>query len=264
MSTQIVAETDPFFTRTRHARASGLTAAGAPVTPPDEWFADPALDKPTPLVVTSDGRVYGHLAAWNTRHIGMPGTVVPPRSRANYGYYRTGVVTAASGAEVPVGQLTLAGGHASLRSSAAQAAKHYDDTGSAVADLAAGEDQHGIWLAGALRPGVTDTQIRALRASAPSGDWRPIGGTLELVAACMVNTPGFPIARALTASADDGGEVLALVAAGASDMWFRRYRPLDADIAVRLAAAEEAIEALTASANAAARDALRARVAPVA
>jgi hypothetical protein len=57
-------------------------------------------------------------------------------------------------------------------------------------------------------------QIRALRASAPSGDWRPINGGLELVAICQVNVPGFPTARAMIAS----GKVLALVAAGASYM----------------------------------------------
>jgi hypothetical protein len=55
-------------------------------------------------------------------------------------------------------------------------------------------------------------QIRALRASAPSGDWRPVNGSLELVAVCQVNVPGFPIARAMVAS----GKVMALVAAGAS------------------------------------------------
>jgi hypothetical protein len=253
-------ETDPFFTRTRHARRAGLTAAGAPVCPPREWFDDPSLDKPTPLTVTSDGRVYGHLAAWGTRHIGMPGAVTPPKSSKGYGYFRTGVVTAADGSEIPVGQLTLAGGHAPLRSSAAEAARHYDDTGSAVADLAAGEDRHGIWLAGALRPGVTDHQIRALRASAPSGDWRPIGGKLELVAACMVNTPGFPIARALTASGDDT-EILALVAAGASDMWFRRFRELDHDVAARLSLIEESMGVVVAAATDITRQRLRDRVA---
>jgi hypothetical protein len=96
--------------------------------------------------------------------------------------------------------LTLAGGHASLEASALEAARHYDDTGSAIADVHAGEDQFGIWVAGALRPSASPEQIRALRASAPSGDWRPINGALELVAVCQVNVPGFPIARARVAS----------------------------------------------------------------
>jgi hypothetical protein len=82
-----------------------------------------------------------------------------------------------------------------------------------VADVIAGEDQFGIWVAGALRPDITPAQIRAFRASSPSGDWRPINGRLELVAVCAVNVPGFPIARAIAAS---GGVPGALVAAGAA------------------------------------------------
>ena len=144
----------------------------------------------------------------------MPKSTKPPRSKSKYSYFHTGVVRTDAGKDVPVGQLTLAGGHADLHASAAQAAKHYDDTASAIADVCAGEDEYGIWVCGSLRPTATEMQIRALRASAPSGDWRPINGSLELVAVCQVNVPGFPIARALVAS----GKVMALVAAGANFM----------------------------------------------
>lgn len=196
----------------------GLAASGGPALPPRDWFEDPRLNGPTPLTVTADGRVYGHIAAWGVRHIGMPGHVTPPRSQSGYAFFRTGVVET-DGGDVPVGQLTLAGGHAPLSADASAAVRHYDDTASAVADLAAGEDSYGIWVAGALRPDVTPTQVRALRASAPSGDWRPINGALELVALCQVNVPGFPVARARVAS----GATMALVAAGARDMAVRRY-----------------------------------------
>jgi hypothetical protein len=171
---------------------------------------------------------------------------------------------------MPVGQLTLAGGHASLQADAQAAAKHYDDTASAIADVHAGEDEYGIYVAGCLRPDATEAQIRALRASAPSGDWRPINGQLELVAVCQVNVPGFPIARAMVAS----GKVLALVAAGAHYMAVMRSEPTlklaataalmselsmsadDANLAIRTKKAKKAlkknqtarqIEAITAS-----------------
>jgi hypothetical protein len=134
-----------------------------------------------------------------------------------------------------VGQLTLAGGHASLEASAVEAARHYDDTASAIADVHAGEDAYGIWVAGSLRPGASPEQIRALRASAPSGDWRPIKGNLELVAVCQVNVPGFPIARARVAS----GQVMALVAAGASTL-----AKLKSDPVTELAARVEKLEQL--------------------
>lgn len=191
--------------------ACGLVAGSVPVVPPRSWFDNPKLTQATPLTVDDDGRVFGHIAAWHVDHIGMSFGTRPPRSKSKYAYFHTGVVRTDDGTDIPVGQLTLAGGHASLEASAAEAARHYDDTASAIADVHAGEDAFGIWVAGSLRPGVTPEQVRALRASAPSGDWRPIKGQLELVAVCQVNVPGFPIARARVAS----GAVMALVAAGA-------------------------------------------------
>ncbi len=194
--------------------ACALVASQIPTVPPSDWFSDPGLREPTPLTVTDDGRVFGHIAAWHVDHIGLAMGTKPPRSRSGYRYFHTGVVRTDDGKDVPVGQLTLAGGHASLELTADAAVKHYDDTQSAVADVHAGEDAHGIWVAGALRPDVDAGRIRSLRASAPSGDWRPIGGRLELVAVCQVNVPGFPIARARVAS----GYVTALVAAGAAPL----------------------------------------------
>jgi len=191
--------------------ACGLIAGSIPVVPPATWFSDQGLSKPTPLTVTDEGQVFGHIAAWHVDHIGMSYGTKPPKSKSKYAYFHTGVVRTDDSKDVPVGQLTLAGGHASLSATAAEAARHYDDTASAVADVHAGEDAFGIWVAGAVRPGTTPEQVRALRASAPSGDWRPIKGGLELVAVCQVNVPGFPIARARVAS----GQVMALVAAGA-------------------------------------------------
>lgn len=223
--------------------ACGMVAGSIPVTPPKSWFDSPGLKQATPLTVTDDGRVFGHIAAWNVDHIGMSYGTKPPKSRSKYSYFHTGVVRTEEGADVPVGQLTLAGGHASLEASASEAVRHYDDTASAVADVHAGEDAYGIWVAGALRPGVTPEQIRALRASAPSGDWRPIKGSLELVAVCQVNVPGFPVARARVAS----GQVMALVAAGAQVLAKMKSNPV-ADLDARIkrlesplvAAAEEA------------------------
>lgn len=214
--------------------ACGMVAGVIPVIPPSAWFNNPKLSGPTPLTVDDDGRVFGHIAAWHTDHIGMSMGTKPPRSRSNYAYFHTGVVRTDDGSDVPVGQLTLAGGHASLHDNAAAAAKHYDDTGSAVADVHAGEDTFGIWVSGALRPGTRPEQIRALRASAPSGDWRPIKNSLELVAVCQVNVPGFPIARARVAS----GAVMALVAAGAMTLAKMKTDPVS-ELSSRLTALEQ-------------------------
>lgn len=192
--------------------------AVAPDSPPSAWFSAPDVSRPTPIQVTEDGRVFGHIAAWDQSHIGLPNNVRPPRSKSHYAYFTTGAVRTAEGTEVAVGNLTLSGGHAPLNADAMSAVKHYDDTASAVADVAAGEDNFGIWVAGAIRPGVTKAQVRALKASAPSGDWRPIKGRLELVAVCQVNIPGFPIPRTSSITASGADQVCALVAAGADYM----------------------------------------------
>jgi len=217
--------------------AAGYIADAIPVVPPRDWFRDPKLDGPTPLTVTDDGHVFGHIAAWTTPHINpaLRG-INPPKSRSNYAYFHHGVLRTDDGSDVTVGQLTLVGGHAALEASANEAVKHYDDTGSAVADVHAGEDGFGIWVAGALRPGVTAEQVRAFRASAPSGDWRPIRGSLELVAVCQVNVPGFPTARAFVAS----GHMMALVAAGSAPLMKLRHDPIT-DLTARL----EALESIT-------------------
>ena len=202
--------------------ACAFVAGAIPVSPPAAWFEQPKLTGPTPLTIDDDGRVYGHIAAWQTNHIGLPFGTKPPRSKSKYSYFHTGALRTEEGKDVPVGQLTLAGGHAPLEASAHEAVKHYDDTASAFADVHAGEDKFGIWVAGSLRPGTTPEQVRAARASAPSGDWRPISNSLELVAVCQVNVPGFPIARARVAS----GAVMALVAAGAQTLAKMKSDPL--------------------------------------
>lgn len=200
-----------------------VAASGGPLLPPAFWFEDPQLTGPTPLTIGDDGRVYGHAATWDTDHIGLPGRQVrPPHSASSYAYFRTGEirVTGTDGpARIACGQITIGTSHAPQsgpNATVRAATAHYDETGTAVVDVASGEDEYGIWVAGALRPDVTDEQERALRAASLSGDWRTIGGNLEFVACLAVNVPGFPIPRTSAGFARNNGEdeQLALVAAG--------------------------------------------------
>lgn len=188
---------------------AALTAAGVVYKVSD--FADPQLDGPTALTVTPDGRVFGHLAIFGTCHIGYAGScVTPPHSASDYAYFHQGIVSTDQG-DLPVGKLTLGTGHAALGEDANRAAAHYDNTGTATCVVRMGEDQTGIWFAGRVLPAVSDARVDEMRRGGVSGDWRSIGGTLELVAALCVNTPGFPVPR--TESLAAGGH-LALVAAG--------------------------------------------------
>jgi 2'-5' RNA ligase len=197
-----------------------ILAAAIPLSPPLEWF-ETRLDGPTPVTVTADGQVYGHLALFGTCHIAQPqGCVTPPRG-STYAYFHTGEVLTADGEPVAVGHLTFDTGHAAMSDNALAAASHYDHTGTVAADVRAGDDEHGIWVAGALRSTLSDEQIRTFRAAPLSGDWRRIGGRLELVAALAVNTPGFPVprtrARVLVAS---GVQQSVIAAAPSGDIAF--------------------------------------------
>jgi hypothetical protein len=192
-----------------------ITACGCTdEAPPAEWFKDPQLGGPTPLTVTDDGRVFGHAAIWGTCHTGFAGQcVTPPRERFHE-YFLLGETLTADGSTVATGTITLGTGHAATggKITAFEAIKHYDNTGTVVADITTGEDAHGLWFSGALRPNVSPVKLRSLRAAKLSGDWRKFGNGLRLVALLAVNVPGFPVPRTKTASSR--GRQVALVAAG--------------------------------------------------
>lgn len=209
----------PFATEMFSDEVRALAAGAAPATvdapaPPDEWFTDPRLDGPTPLTITDDGRVFGHAAIWGTCHTSFGDMCRTAPREGEHVYYRLGEVVTASGRHVATGTITLGTGHASTHGGLDphSVVAHYDNTGTAAADVVSGEDDHGIWVAGALRPGLTAAQVRAIRGAKLSGDWRKIGGKLRLVALLAVNVPGFPVPR-LRAEVR-GGQQLSLVAAG--------------------------------------------------
>lgn len=196
---------------------TGLMAAAVPpLLPPRDWFEMPEPDEPTPLTVTADGHVYGHAALWGICHTGKTGRcVTPPRSKSGYRYFRTGSTELEDGQLIPTGRITLGTGHAPLTASPTAAAEHYDNSGATAADVAAFDGRHGIWVTGALRPSMTPNRIRELRGASLSGDWRAIGGALEMLGLLAVNVPGFPVPHAGMEITAAGNKPLALVAAGA-------------------------------------------------
>jgi hypothetical protein len=199
--------------RETRVRAATVRTVEAPVRPPADWFSSPNLSVPTGITVTPEGRVYGHAALWGTCHIGQEGVCVTPPHEEAHPYFMTGNVWTEDGGSVGVGQITVGTGHAPLSYGSRAAADHYDNTGAAVADVAVGNDAHGIWVAGSVRPGTPERRIHELRAAGQvSGDWRRIGGNLRLVGLLAVNVPGFPVPKLKTHLTS--GQQLALVAAG--------------------------------------------------
>lgn len=195
------------------------SSAGDAWRPSKQWFQRPEFDGPTPITVTADGRVYGHIAQWGTCHIGHKDRcVTPPRSKNNYRYFNVGQVLTAEDEVINVGRLTAGTNHAEIELGAQPARDHYDNMGWAAAYVHSGEDEHGIWVAGAIAPGASDEQVARLRASSVSGDWRSINGSLELVGVLAVNSPGFPIARAgIVAGAQVSLIASGVITAGSED-----------------------------------------------
>lgn len=210
-----------------------IVASGGPLRPPKAWFANPMFTPGDgrleeiygnrdglygcPVTVTDEGRVYGHIATWEVCHIGFPGCVTAPHSQTDYAHFKRGQhVVTAEGDRIRVGSLTVDGPHARIQDTPAQAMAHYDNTLTQAADVNAGEDEYGIWIAGAIRPSATPEQVRTLRASSLSGDWR----NEELVAALAVPVPGFPL------SLKAGDTMTAMVASGAQVM-YRLKNPVE-------------------------------------
>lgn len=203
------------------AASVAASATLIPVRPPAEWFAlpEPQIGQSgmldvygmpvdellieqqggnfaVPLTILDDGRVFGHIAAAGTCHTGFPGQcVTPPESEANYAHFHVGEVVCSNGERMPTGALVAGCDHAVTTLRASEARDHYAHNGVAWADVRIVEGEHGPWACGALRPDVTEQQMRVLRAGALSGDWRRLGGSLELISVLAVNAPGFPITR---------------------------------------------------------------------
>jgi hypothetical protein len=172
--------------------ASGSYPITAPVAPPSSWFSDPVLTGPVPLTVTDDGRLFGHVALWKSCHRGFDSCTPPPRAPGgDYSHFHTGTVVAEDGARVSVGNITVDSGHADLTEGAFGAKEHYDNSGWCGADVVCGEDEFGIWMAGALRSDITPDKIRSLMACDVSGDWRAIDGKLRLIGLASIPVPGF-------------------------------------------------------------------------
>lgn len=224
-----------------------MASINAPTAPPATWFTNPAFgtsdDDPRlvrqrsgeyacPLTIT-DGRIFGHLFASRDQcHIGFPSEcVTPPPSNYDYAYALRGSTLTDGGTKIPTATITMGCGHAPHGIVTAQAIAHYDGGPGAVqvADVILGEDRYATWFSGALRPDLTDAEVRALRGMGQvSGDWRRIGGSLELIAVLAVPVPGYPINR-IAASGEDcedcspspyqtsarlvDGEILSLIAA---------------------------------------------------
>ena len=190
-----------------------MSSTEIPVTPPVEWFTLEEANEPTPLTFTDEGQVFGHLALWDTCHTGFLSSafsecIKPPRSASGYKFFNLSDPT---GKGVGTGNITFNTSHAPLSMGMQAAASHYDNTGTIGANVHASDGKLGIWLAGALMPDISPSDLRTLRATPSSGDWRPHPQYgLEMIAALSVPVPGFPVPRSQLALSASGISALIL------------------------------------------------------
>jgi hypothetical protein len=191
-------------------KVPALVAGAGPLRPAREWFDRQPLAGPTAMTITDDGQIFGHVAQWGQCHVGFTTTCwTPPKSPTDYAHFHVGEVVCADGTHVAVGNMTLGPRHADTRLGYRAAIEHYDSAAAGVGVVRCYEDEFGIQFAGALTPGVTEEQLYDMRRCPVSGDWRGIGGQLDLIGVLSVNSGGYPTPRFAT---DDAGRT-ALVAA---------------------------------------------------
>lgn len=175
--------------------------------PPMEAFTRPAEVGPVTVSRETWGqRVSGYIATWGSCHIGLPGCTTAPSSRTEYAHFLRKDQPTSDGQIIPVGVLSVGGGHADTKLGLVPALSHYDDVATATAKVFAAEDEHGIWVSGWVLPYADPVRVQQLSDLDLSGDWRKTGGNLELIAICAVNTPGFPVLRKVHFSLERGGQ----------------------------------------------------------
>lgn len=197
--------------KTLQAAAYVLTI---PDVPPAWWFTEPTdVNMYGALTVTDEGRVYGWLAPAGVAHRSFERRVTVPMGNVDYSRFM-GRETIVDGGRVVSGALTMDCGHASTGySDSDRAMDHYDNACSIVATVAIGERSgKGVWVAGAVVPGITANQISRMMACQLSGDWRPHkekSGWREFAGALLVPVPGFAMARAQASVRMDEGQLVA-------------------------------------------------------
>jgi hypothetical protein len=182
-----------------------LTASAYTITipdlPPADWFEEPKeVPEIGAITVTDEGRFFGYLAPKQVAHRGYRDKrVTVPTGNVDYGIWmnRATMVDDGQGGytKIATGPITMDCGHAPMGPKGSARREHYDNACSVVATARVGENARGVWISGALIPGVDASQVARMMACQLSGDWGPHRekpGKRELAAALLVPVPGFP------------------------------------------------------------------------
>lgn len=214
-----------------------MTMLDIPINPPKNWFEKPEEGIPTDrrITISDDGRVYGYVALWNSCHTGGRGCTRPPKgSPSNYEYAHHGETLTEEGELIRTAVIAGGAGHAPIDEETAMVPAYYDNSGTQLMRVRYGEDENGLYFAGALWPNVTELQTAHIRASSLSGDWRfhamwrRGSGGFDFAGACLVNIPGFTM-KAKGGAENYAGSPYRLAASGYLNEENEDYIFLDGD-----------------------------------
>lgn len=219
---------EPAKTPAAAALVAAVTASATPLIVPADVFdaPDPALGA-FPFMTEDRGegfvRITGYVAEFEVCHVGIPHhCTYAPHTTVDYALFHRYPINTTNGLMF-AGRLTTGLGrvgtgctcchtedHACDDFSLSQSIAHYDQL-ETIADIRAGEYDHGIWFAGVLAPNVSAAAKRVLARREVSGDWRLVGGVHEMteVLALAKSQPGFPLSVKLR-----DGQRTAITAAG--------------------------------------------------
>jgi hypothetical protein len=184
-----------------------VASVGTLVRPAVAAFDMPTLAGPTPITFDFEtGRVFGHIATWQTCHVGYSDVCVtaPRDADGSFAWFNRYAVETEDGGTVWAGRITVGGRHAGLSLNASATMGVYDSK-TVAADVRAYEDEFGIVIAGHVRPNLTPDQHVTLSRRKVSGDWRETPAGLSLVEVLALSPgprahaePGFPIPGTFT------------------------------------------------------------------
>lgn len=226
-----------------------LVASVATVTrPPTIAFDLPSLNGPTPITWDWEtGQVFGHIATWQTCHVGYADVCVtaPKDEGGEYAAFNRFAVETEDGT-VWAGRITVGGRHAGLDLDASRTMATYDSK-EIAAHVRAYEDAHGIVVAGVIELAADSPHRAAVDRRKVSGDWRETPAGLSLVEVLALSPgprahaePGFPVPGTFSVN----GRQTALTAALGPDpdqdtATSFRAASIDIGVAVRAALAED-------------------------
>jgi hypothetical protein len=151
-----------------------------------------------PITITEDGEIFGHAWRFGQCHGSFHDRCLnPPAEDRTLDRWLVGEAIRG----VRTGPLYNGGTHGVDHRGRVKDHEWLAKTSQAVADVTAGFDSHGMWIAGRLRPGLSERELAEVKGSGVSVEWHPYGNRLMVEGCLFVNGPAYNVRRQAVAAA---------------------------------------------------------------